>query len=61
MHFLYWTLKLDPQTFRHTHCTLRKKGFLNVKKGPIQGSICFKLVPGLLVPVPLSKMALRVH
>jgi len=30
-----------------------------VKKGPIQGSICFKLVPGFLVPGPLSKGALK--
>ncbi len=29
-----------------------------MKKGPIQGSICFKLVPGLLVLGPLSKVAL---
>ncbi len=32
--------------------------FFNVKKGPIQGSICFKLIPGLLVLIPLFKMAL---
>ncbi len=29
-----------------------------MKKGPIQGSICFKLVPGLLVLGPLSKVTL---
>jgi hypothetical protein len=53
--------KLDPQingpqAFGHTHCTLQKSAFLNVKKGPIQGSI--KLVPGFLVLGPLSKLAL---
>jgi hypothetical protein len=31
--------------------------FFNVKKGPI----CFKLVPGILDPGPLSKVALRLH
>jgi hypothetical protein len=30
-----------------------------VKKGPIQGSICFKLILGLLVFGLLSKVALR--
>ncbi len=34
---------LDPQVgsqaFRHTQCTLGKKVFFNVKKGPIQGNI----------------------
>jgi hypothetical protein len=29
-----------------------------MKKGPIQGSICFKLVLKLLVPRPLFKVAL---
>ncbi len=29
-----------------------------MKKGPIQGSICFKFVPGLLVLGPLSKVTL---
>jgi hypothetical protein len=33
--------------------------FLNVKKGPIQGSIYFKLVPRFLIPISLSKMALK--
>jgi len=32
--------------------------FFNVKKDPIQGSICFKLVPKLLVLGTMSKMAL---
>jgi hypothetical protein len=41
------------QAFRHTHCSLGKNVFLKVKKLPIQGSICFKLVPG-----PLSKVTL---
>jgi hypothetical protein len=31
-----------------------------VNKGPIQVSICFKLVPGLLVLGPLSKVALKI-
>ncbi len=30
-----------------------------MKKGSIQGSICFKLAPKLLVRGPLSKVALR--
>ncbi len=52
-------LILDPQighqVFKHTHCILKEKlFFFNVKKSPIQGSICFKLVPGLLVPGGLS-------
>jgi hypothetical protein len=59
--FLILDTQIGPQTFRHTHCTLIKKVFKNVKKGLIHGSICFKLVPGLLVLGPLSKMALRVH
>ncbi len=50
--------QIGPQAFRHTHCTLGKSVFFNMRKGPIQGSICFKLVPGLLVPGPLSKVAL---
>jgi hypothetical protein len=51
-------LQVGPQAFRHTQCTLRKNVFFNVKKGPIQGNICFKLVHELLVPAPLSKLAL---
>jgi hypothetical protein len=35
--------------------------FFGVKKGPIQGSVCFKLVVGLLVLGPLSKVALIMH
>jgi hypothetical protein len=54
---------LNPQigslAFRHTHCTLEKNVIFNVQKGPIQISICFKLVFGLLVPEPLSKVAFR--
>jgi hypothetical protein len=40
--FFILDTQIGPQTFRHTYCTLRKKVFLNVKKGSIQGSICFK-------------------
>jgi len=47
---------IEPQVFRHTHPTLGKRVFLNVKKSPIQDSICFKLVPRLLVLWPLSKV-----
>jgi hypothetical protein len=47
--FYIWTLQLDPKPL-DTHCSLGKNVFLKVKKLPIQGSICFKLVPG-----PLSK------
>ncbi len=55
--------KLQPQAIRHTPCTISKKMFFfkNVKKDRIQGSIWFKLVLGLLVLGPLSKMALSVH
>jgi len=49
---------IEPQAFKHTHCTFEKNVSFNVKKGPIQGSICFKLVPELLVPGPLSKVTL---
>jgi len=35
--------QIEPPTFRHIHCTLGKS-FFNLKKGPIQSSICFKLV-----------------
>jgi hypothetical protein len=52
-HFLYWTLKLNPKPLDTPIVPFKKVFFLNVKKGPIQGSICFKLVPGLLVPGPL--------
>jgi hypothetical protein len=31
-----------------------------VNKGPIQGSICFKLILGLLVLKPLSKVAFNI-
>jgi hypothetical protein len=53
--FFILDLWIEPQAFRHIHNTLGKFGFLNVKKGPIQGSICFKLVPELLIPRPLFK------
>jgi hypothetical protein len=49
--------RIGPQAFRHTHCTLEIFYFFNVKKGSIQGSICFKVVPGLLILGPLSKVA----
>jgi hypothetical protein len=49
---------IEHQAFRHTHCTIEKNVSFNVKKGPIQGSICFKLVPELPVPGPLSKVTL---
>ncbi len=59
--FWLWTLKLDPKPL-NTYCTLRKNVYFNVKKGPIEGSICFKLVPGLLFPGPLFKVVLvRAH
>jgi hypothetical protein len=47
---------IEPQVFRHTHPTLGKSVFLNMKKSPIQDSICFKLVPRLLVLWHLSKV-----
>jgi hypothetical protein len=59
--FLILDLGIEPQTFRHS---LEKKCFFeweersNVKKGPMQGSICFKLVPGLLVLRPLFKVGM---
>jgi hypothetical protein len=54
-HFLYWTFKLDPKPL-DTHCIVGKNVFFNVKKGPIQGSIWFKMVAGLLITGPLSKV-----
>jgi hypothetical protein len=53
--FFILNSQIGPQAFRQSHYTLRKKK-INVKKGPTQGSICFKLVPRLLVPGPLSKV-----
>jgi hypothetical protein len=58
--FLILDPQIEPQAFRRTHCTLKNCVFLNVKKGSIQGSICFKLVPGLLVPGRLCKVAIKV-
>ncbi len=59
--FLILNPPIGPQAFRHTRCTLRFFIFFwNVKKGPIQHSICFKLVLGLLVLGSLSKVALKV-
>jgi hypothetical protein len=57
--FLILDPQIRPQAFRHNHCTFFLNVIFNVKKGPIQGSICFKLVPTLLVPGPLSKVALN--
>jgi hypothetical protein len=48
------------KAFIHTHCTLRNNVSFNVKKCPIQHSICFKLVLPPLVPGSLSKMTLNV-
>jgi hypothetical protein len=33
--------QIEPQAFRHAHCTFKKYVFLNVKKRPIQGSNWF--------------------
>jgi len=57
--FLILDLQIEAQAFRFTHCTLRGKK-KNLKKGPIQGFICFKLVMGLLVLGHLFKMASRI-
>jgi hypothetical protein len=54
--FLYWALQMNPKPLDSLY--YRKKCIFNVKKGPIQGSIWFKLVPRLLVPRPLFKVAL---
>jgi hypothetical protein len=53
--------QIGPQTFKHSHSTIGKNGFSNVKKGPIQGSIWFKLVPELLFLGPLFKVALKMN
>jgi hypothetical protein len=45
--------QIGPQTFRHAHCTLGGNVFKKVKKVPIQGSICFKFVLGILILEPL--------
>jgi hypothetical protein len=55
-----WTLKLDPTPLDTLIIPQENLFFCDVKKGPIQGSICFKLVPGFWVPEPLSKVALSV-
>jgi hypothetical protein len=57
--FLILNPRIGPQALRHTHYTIGKNVFLNVKKGSINISICFKLVPRLLVPGPFSQVALR--
>jgi len=54
---LYWTLELDPKPLDKL-IVLRKNIIFSMKKGPIEGSICFKLVLELLVPRLLFKMAL---
>jgi len=36
--------RIEAQVLRHIHCTFKKNVFFNVKKGPIQGLICF-IVP----------------
>jgi hypothetical protein len=56
--FFILDLQIGPHAFKHTYCTLRKNVFFNVKDGSIQGSICWQLVPGLLVLAHLSKMTL---
>jgi hypothetical protein len=50
-HFWYWILELDPKPLNMLVVILF---YFNVKKGPIQSSICFKLVPRLLVHDPKS-------
>jgi len=50
--------QIGPQAFRHTHCTLGKSVFFNMKKGPTQGSICFKLVQGFWSLDPCLKWPL---
>ncbi len=52
------TLELDPKPL-DTLIVFQGKVIRNVKKGPIQGSICFKLVLALLILGPLSTKALR--
>jgi hypothetical protein len=37
--FFILNLWIEPQAFRHTHCTIKKSVFKNVNMGPIQGSI----------------------
>jgi hypothetical protein len=49
--FLILDLQIEPQTLRHTPCTLRIY-FFKCEEGSIIGSICFKLVLWLLVPEP---------
>lgn len=47
------------QAFRYNHCASRIFEKINVKKCWIQSSICFKLVPRLLVLEPLSEVVFR--
>jgi hypothetical protein len=55
--FLILDFGIGPYAFKHIH-TLGQNVFFNLKKGPIQGSIDFKLVPRFLVLGSLFKMAL---
>jgi len=50
--FLVLDLRIGAQVFRQNSLYLEKNVFLNMKKGAIQGSICFKLILKLLVPRP---------
>lgn len=47
--FSILNLRIGPQGFEHTHHTLKILLIFNMKKGPIQASICFKLIPELLI------------
>jgi hypothetical protein len=55
--FLYYTNELDLKPL-DTLAVPWIYLFLNVRKCPIQGLICFKLVLRLLVPLPLSIVVL---
>jgi hypothetical protein len=58
-HFLYWALELNLKPLDTLILPFFLKMFsLFVNKGPIQSSICFKFIPGLLVVGPVSKVAL---
>ncbi len=60
--FFILDLPIEHHTFKLTNCTLENKNKnCDVKKGPIQGSIYFKLVHMFLVLGPLSKVALKVR
>jgi hypothetical protein len=53
-------LLIGPYAFTHS-LYLLKKYFLMWRRVQFKGPICFKLVPGILDPGPLSKVTLNIN